>query len=152
MSSSETRECPYCKETIKDDAVKCKHCGSGVAPKKPSHGGICPYCKEEINTEAIRCKHCKSILVNSSEVDCTCNAQSKSVLSQAPVSHMSTTPTSELLQMAYSKPASPVDWSSLGHVIIQGPKGDCLGRWVTITICPPLGDCYTFRYWKCQMV
>ena len=53
-----TRECPYCRELIKSDAIKCRHCSSAVAPDKASHGGICPYCKEQIHVEAIKCKHC----------------------------------------------------------------------------------------------
>jgi len=57
-----TRECPYCKEDIRADATKCKHCGSSVMPELPAHEGICPYCKEEINPEAIKCKHCKSMV------------------------------------------------------------------------------------------
>ena len=56
----ETRECPFCKEAIKADAIKCKHCGSRVAPEEPTHGGTCPYCKEEIRPDAIKCKHCGS--------------------------------------------------------------------------------------------
>ena len=60
--SKETRECPYCKEEIKSDAIKCKHCGSSVAPENPPHGGTCPYCKEQIHPEAIKCKHCGSVL------------------------------------------------------------------------------------------
>ncbi len=52
------RECPYCKEEIKADAIRCKHCRSSVAPEKPTHGGTCPYCKEAIHPEAVKCKHC----------------------------------------------------------------------------------------------
>jgi hypothetical protein len=61
-SRPETRECPFCKEEIKADAIKCKHCDSMVALERPTHGGICPYCKEEIKPDAIKCKHCQSIL------------------------------------------------------------------------------------------
>jgi hypothetical protein len=63
MSESNLRDCPFCKEPIRLDATKCKHCGSGVMPAKPPHGGVCPYCKEAINPEAIKCKHCASFLV-----------------------------------------------------------------------------------------
>ena len=65
--------CPYCKEEIKEDAVKCKHCCSNLSPKKPTHEGICPYCKEEIKEDAVKCKHCKSNLspnMNSGCEDC----------------------------------------------------------------------------------
>jgi hypothetical protein len=60
----QTRECPYCKEEIRQDAIKCKHCHSFLMPDKPSHGGICPFCKEEIKEDAIKCKHCGSSLLN----------------------------------------------------------------------------------------
>lgn len=59
-TESKTRNCPYCREEIKADAVRCKHCRSAVAPEKPAHGGTCPYCKEAIHPEAIKCKHCGS--------------------------------------------------------------------------------------------
>jgi len=69
----ETRQCPYCKEEIKSDAVKCKHCGSGVSPEKPAHQGVCPFCKEQIHPEALKCKHCRSAL--RSEKDCDCQGE-----------------------------------------------------------------------------
>ena len=69
---SDVRACPYCKEDIKADAIKCKHCGSRVTPEKPSHGGVCPFCKEEIHPEAIRCKHCGSSTQDSSGRGCGC--------------------------------------------------------------------------------
>ncbi|MEU5521052.1 zinc ribbon domain-containing protein [Streptomyces sp. NPDC047860] len=59
-SPSSGRECPYCKEEVKPDATKCKHCGSFLLPEEPGHGGICPYCKEEIKPDATKCKHCGS--------------------------------------------------------------------------------------------
>lgn len=62
----EKRSCPYCKEEIKADAIKCKHCSSSVAPEKAPHEGKCPYCKEAIHPGAAKCKHCKSRLDMSS--------------------------------------------------------------------------------------
>jgi hypothetical protein len=59
-AESKTRSCPYCKEEIKADAIRCKHCRSTVSPEQPAHGGTCPYCKEEIHPEAVKCKHCGS--------------------------------------------------------------------------------------------
>ena len=62
MAADETRSCPYCKEEIKADAVRCKHCRSSLAPEQAPHGGTCPYCKEAIHPEAVKCKHCGSAL------------------------------------------------------------------------------------------
>lgn len=73
------RECPYCKEDILLDAIKCKYCSSAVSAEKPAHEGICPFCKEDINPEAIKCYHCKSMLDSTgfgSTMGC-CNHQSK---------------------------------------------------------------------------
>lgn len=74
-TESKTRECPYCKEEIKAEAIKCKHCGSSLAPEKPSHGGTCPYCKEQINVEAVKCKHCGSDLRSGLSPECGCKQQ-----------------------------------------------------------------------------
>jgi hypothetical protein len=63
-NSQDTRECPYCKEEIKADAVLCRYCHSRLEPEGPTHGGKCPYCKEEIHPEALRCKHCQSDLMH----------------------------------------------------------------------------------------
>jgi double zinc ribbon protein len=60
MAEAATKECDFCKEEIRADAVRCKHCGSVVGSPGPSHGGTCPYCKEEINPDALKCKHCGS--------------------------------------------------------------------------------------------
>jgi hypothetical protein len=68
----ETRECPYCREDIKAEAIKCKHCGSSVTPERPAHEGICPFCKEQIHREAIKCKHCKTVLNAETGSDCGC--------------------------------------------------------------------------------
>jgi hypothetical protein len=60
MSEAEyvTRECPFCKEEVKAEAVRCKHCQATILPTEPGHKGVCPFCKESINPEAIRCRHC----------------------------------------------------------------------------------------------
>jgi hypothetical protein len=71
------RTCPYCKEEIKADAVKCKYCRSTIRPERPSHGGTCPYCKEEIHPEAVKCKHCGSRLDASSECGSRLDASSE---------------------------------------------------------------------------
>lgn len=64
MSDQEpaTRPCPYCKEAIMAEALRCKHCHATISPAGPVHRGICPYCKESIHPEAIRCKHCRANL------------------------------------------------------------------------------------------
>ena len=59
-TKNELRQCPYCKEEIKADALKCKHCRSALEPEAPAHGGTCPLCKESIQVDAIKCKHCGS--------------------------------------------------------------------------------------------
>jgi hypothetical protein len=60
--ASETRPCPFCKEEVKADAIRCKHCLAMIPPEKPDHKGVCPFCKEKINPEATRCMHCKANL------------------------------------------------------------------------------------------
>jgi hypothetical protein len=60
------RECPLCREEIRADAVRCKHCQGSVTPETPGHGGVCPLCKEQIHPEAIRCKHCHGDLTPTS--------------------------------------------------------------------------------------
>ena len=62
--ASITRLCPFCKEEVKADAIRCKHCQVAIPlQEKPSHHGVCPFCKEQIHPEAIRCKHCKTDLI-----------------------------------------------------------------------------------------
>jgi Double zinc ribbon len=58
----DTRECPFCRETIRKDAVKCRYCQSTIKSEGPTHGGQCPYCKESIHPEAIKCRYCGSAL------------------------------------------------------------------------------------------
>lgn len=71
-AKSKNQECPYCKEEIKENAIKCKNCKSSIEPEMPEHEGICPYCKEEIKIGAIKCKHCKSNLTTDMNSECGC--------------------------------------------------------------------------------
>jgi predicted amidophosphoribosyltransferase len=64
---SAMRQCPFCKEEVKVDAIRCKHCQATILAEKPNHGGICPFCKEQINPNAIRCMHCKVNLAPSEQ-------------------------------------------------------------------------------------
>lgn len=65
------RQCPFCKEDVRSDAIKCKHCLSALRPETPDHAGTCPYCKEDIKSDALRCKHCKSDLTADTQ-ECGC--------------------------------------------------------------------------------
>lgn len=56
------RQCPYCREQVRADAVRCRACGSSITPTDPGHQGTCPFCKEHIDPAATRCSHCRSDL------------------------------------------------------------------------------------------
>lgn len=71
---SNTKECPFCKEDVKAEAVLCKHCKSRLEAERPTHEGTCPFCKETIKAEATKCKHCHSAVGTNSSAGCPqCN-------------------------------------------------------------------------------
>lgn len=47
-----TKKCPFCAETILIEAIKCKHCGSSIAP------GICLKCGKQNTSDAMLCNYC----------------------------------------------------------------------------------------------
>lgn len=66
----DTKQCPYCGETIKAIAQKCKFCGEWLNKDEKKEQDTneapntkqCPVCGEEILTIAKKCKHCGEIL------------------------------------------------------------------------------------------
>jgi hypothetical protein len=80
---AQTRECPYCKEEVKAEAARCKHCQAAIPPATPAHHGVCPYCKETINPEATRCKHCLSNLMPSGAGHCSWGESAPAAITRA---------------------------------------------------------------------
>jgi primosomal protein N' len=150
----EPRECPYCKELIKAEAVKCKHCGSVVSPEQSPHGGICPYCKEQIHPEALKCKHCKSSLVHKSQGDCGCDKGQESMLGQAIGSRSPITGTNPTQSM--STLLSSARRAGNNNIIIVGGPRDphdplpCEGRYECFPICLPYFGCHLACVWVCE--
>lgn len=119
-----TRECPFCKEEIKADAIKCKHCGSAVAPERPSHGGTCPYCKEAINPDAVKCKHCGSMVGGPGQAGCAGCGQGVNVLPRGPgVADSGMAPGALSHPMPGAMAAAEASCSECFDVIIGGPFG-----------------------------
>jgi hypothetical protein len=62
----ETKECPFCKNEIKYEAVKCMYCKEMLPEEKPEVKHLetkeCPFCKNEIKYEAIKCQYCGEML------------------------------------------------------------------------------------------
>lgn len=79
----DVRLCPYCKEEIRADAIRCKHCRSALTPQTPGHGGTCPSCKEAIHPDALRCKHCGASVGPEHQSGCGCVGPTPSGASEA---------------------------------------------------------------------
>jgi hypothetical protein len=55
--------CPFCKEEIKDGAIKCKHCGSMLTEEmKTATALFCKKCGAENNFNSFKCIRCGEIL------------------------------------------------------------------------------------------
>jgi hypothetical protein len=137
-TESKTRDCPYCKEEIKAEATKCKHCGSSVAPETLSHGGTCPYCKEQIHLEAIKCKHCGSDLRSGLSSGCGCKQQvTGSQFGASPAYDLS-----QASRVSFGAEATNIQSSAIARrviIIIVGGGGPCEWRLVPCTVCNQFG-------------
>jgi len=63
-------KCPYCKEYVAPDSVKCPNCQADLSENSEDEKESfniekeqkkCPSCKEKIKLEALKCKHCGAI-------------------------------------------------------------------------------------------
>jgi hypothetical protein len=72
--NTDEKQCPYCAETIKATAVKCKHCKSDLPLEKAEEIKRevvlkpCPFCAENIVVKSEKCPHCESKLIQTEEI------------------------------------------------------------------------------------
>ena len=117
-----TRPCPLCKEDVKPDAVRCKHC-QGTTVAEPTHDGVCPYCKETINPAAIRCFHCKSNLDPRRRYF---DPQRRRLLRSTVTARQETGP-----GVSYTRPVLRAE-TCPPAIIDSDPEGHGLGVWVLV--------------------
>lgn len=60
LSPDDTKECPHCKESIKLDALICKHCGKEQPPEDPNAklNWTCPSCNAISKGHMTKCGVC----------------------------------------------------------------------------------------------
>ena len=64
-----TKVCPFCEESIKADAVKCRFCGEFLTEKNKNSIKIsCPFCREDIDENITICPFCDSELKKDSSL------------------------------------------------------------------------------------
>lgn len=62
---SDTKECPYCAEEIKYNAVKCRFCGEMLTQEEVPEEiveTICPCCKKINHSSFVTCDSCRATL------------------------------------------------------------------------------------------
>lgn len=67
------KECPFCGEIIKFNAIKCKHCKSILNETSSSTSIQCPYCKK-YTEKAKRCLHCHYLLIQNESNNISLNS------------------------------------------------------------------------------